>query len=121
MPFIRTNPVTRREEPVHAYEIPNYHPNDTLAEIIVDAWRSERFKERLKTHTKQVFEERRLYFPRTPKVVEWDVFRNPENTYDIENPSEQIFVLPPKPETLPQEGNLLDSARAAMAYTPVGI
>ena len=94
---------------------PNYNPNDTLAEIIVDAWRSQEFKNDLLNNGDRVFRARGLYFL-NPRVVDLATFNRTKYAE-----GEAIFVLPEPPPNLPALGNLLDSARAAMAYTPVGI
>jgi hypothetical protein len=105
----------KRGELVPKSEYPNYNPNDTLAQIIVDAWRDPGYATRLQNNADAELRARGLFFDR-PRVMTHTDFKNnriPNNTV--------VLVLPDAPPNLPALGNLLDSARAAMAYTPVGI
>jgi hypothetical protein len=126
MPFVRgispdeARGMTLDTLPAHAHictrgEIPNYNPNDTLAKIIVEAWRDPEFRTRLLTDAEPELRERGMFFV-NPRVI------TPQD-YDQRGfaEGEAVFVLPDKPRDLPRDADLLDSARAAMAYTPVGI
>ena len=98
-------------------EYPNYNPNNTLAQIIVDAWRDPGgFGAQLLANPDQELRSRGLFLvnPRVMTHAQFKIEVIPEGS--------MVLVLPDAPSPLPPPGvDLLDSARAAMAYTPVGI
>jgi hypothetical protein len=101
-------------------EYPNYNPNDTLAQIIVDAWRDPAFKDQLLNNSDTTLRGRGLFLL-NPRVMTHTEFKN-EVVLEKDMEERAILVLPDPPLPLPPAGtDLLDSARAAMAYTPVGI
>ena len=109
--------------PVPKAEYPNYNPNDTLAQIIVEAWRDPApggFREQLLNNPDPVLRDKGLFL-RNPRVMTHAQFKD-EVLLESEMEERVILVLPDPPLPLPPAGtDLLDSARAAMAYTPVGI
>lgn len=101
---------------VPAAEYPNYNPNDTLAQIIVEAWRDPGgFGARLLANPDPELRAKGLFFV-NPRVMTHAQFK-----YEVIPEGSMVLVLPDAPPNLPPGANLLDSARAAMAYTPVGI
>ena len=98
-----------------------YHPNDKLAEIIVQAWLDDSFKQRLLSSPADVFKNAGLYIE-NPVVVTEDDFS--KNIYVKDQ--QVLFVLPNQPTQShfiksDIQGNLLETARLKMAYTACGI
>ena len=100
-----------------------YAPNDSLAQMIVDAWVNPDFKKLLLQpgNAKALFAERGFFWngtSRTPVVISEDDYAN---GYSMKGNNEIVFVLPNHDGTCPPGQNLLDTARLLMAATPHGI
>ncbi|SRR6266851_7721176 len=98
-----------------------YHPNDRLAEMIAQAWKSSKYRDRLLHDTAQVFKEAGLYVDK-PVVVTETEYR----TRNFTEGQQTLFVLPDQPseehfDISAIQGNLIDTARLKMAYTCRGI
>jgi len=100
----------------------SYHPNDSLAQMIVDAWVDAGFKTLLTTHgnAKALLAARGFYLNnnKTPVVI---TERQYNEGYPMHHPNELVFVLPDHDGKCPPGQTLLDSARLLMACTPNGI
>ena len=102
----------------------SYYPNDSLAQMIVDAWVDPDFKNLLLTpgNAKTLFATRGFYWNgtvKTPVVISEDQY---DHGYVANDPDHEIvFVLPNHNGTCPPGQNLLDTARLLMAATPNGI
>jgi hypothetical protein len=101
----------------------SYYPNDSLAQMIVDAWTDEGFKKILLNHdnAKALFATRGFHWNGTTKkpVVISETEYN--DGYTMHDANELVFVLPNHNGTCPPGQNLLDTARLLMASTPNGI
>ena len=100
-----------------------YAPNDSLAQMIVDAWVNPDFKKLLLHHgnAKALFAERGFFWngtSRTPVVISEDDYAN---GYSMKGNNEIVFVLPNHDGKCPPGQNLLETARLLMAATPHGI
>jgi hypothetical protein len=101
----------------------SYAPNDALAQMIVDAWVNERFKELLlqRENAKALFADRGFYWNGTAKnpvvISEGDYNKGHTKEFD----DDIVFVLPDHDGTCPPGQNLLDTARLLMGATPNGI
>jgi hypothetical protein len=98
-------------------------PNDSLAQMIVDAWVSKDFRDLLLHHgnAKAVFETRGFYWNGTtkrPVVITEEAYKA---GYTRQHDDEVVFVLPNHDGTCPPGQNLLDTAKLLMALTPNGI
>jgi len=102
----------------------SYAPNDSLAQLIIDAWVDPNFKNLLLApgNAKTLFATRGFYWNgtvKTPIVISQDDY---DNGYVVADPDHTIvFVLPDHDGTCPPGENLLDTARLLMAATPNGI
>jgi hypothetical protein len=101
----------------------SYYPNDSLAQMIVDAWVDEGFKKILLDpyNAKALFATRGFYWngtKKTPVVISEDDYNG---GYVMRDPNELVFVLPDHDGTCPPGQNLLNTARLLMAATPNGI
>jgi hypothetical protein len=101
----------------------SYYPNDSLAQMIVDAWVDKDFKKMLLHHgnAKALFATRGFYWNNTakkPVVISEDDYNK---GYKRQHDDEVVFVLPNHDGTCPPGQTLLDSARLLMAVTPNGI
>jgi hypothetical protein len=102
----------------------SYYPNDSLAQMIVDAWVDPDFKNLLLTpgNAKALFATRGFFWNgtvKTPVVISEDQY---DHGYVVNDPDHEIiFVLPNHNGTCPPGQNLLDTARLLMAATPNGI
>jgi hypothetical protein len=121
-----------RGMPVRAPDF-SYHPNDSLAQMIVDAWVDKDFRDQLlereKPGKKIVTAEaarlakaslmgRGLYLKRAVVITEDEY----NSGYKMQEPDEVVFVLPNQDLVEPRPGqSLLDTARLLMASTPNGI
>jgi hypothetical protein len=100
-----------------------YAPNDSLAQMIVDAWVDKDFRDLLldPANAKAIFATRGFYWNGTTKrpVV---ITENSYNAgYAHNHANEIVFVLPNHNGTCPPGQNLLDTAKLLMAATPNGI
>jgi len=100
-----------------------YAPNESLAQMIVDAWVNPDFKKLLLQHgnAKALFAERGFFWngtTRTPVVISEDDYNN---GYAMHTHDEIVFVLPNHDGKCPPGRNLLETARLLMAATPHGI
>jgi hypothetical protein len=98
------------------------YTSDSLAQMIVDAWVDEEFRNRLlkKENAKSLLAARGFYLE-NPVVITEEQFNN---HYRQENDNEIVFVLPDASRVqplVPQGQSLLDTARLLMAITPNGI
>jgi hypothetical protein len=101
----------------------SYSPNDSLAQMIVDAWVNADFKSLLlnPANAKAVFATRGFYWNGTtkkPVVISEDDYNK---GYTRKHHNEIVFVLPNHDGTCPAGQNLLDTAKLLMAATPNGI
>ena len=102
----------------------SYYPNDSLAQLIVDAWTDPHLATLLTTpgNAKTLFATRGFYWNgtvKTPVVISEDQY---DQGYVVNDPDHEIvFVLPKHDGTCPPGQNLLDTARLLMAATPNGI
>jgi len=110
-----------------------YTPNDALAQMIVDAWCDENFRnlllmgedetkgEERRKAAKALFASRGFYWNGTSKIP----IVISENEYNagwvLTHQDELCFVLPNHDGTCPPGQNLLETARLLMAATPNGI
>jgi hypothetical protein len=100
-----------------------YAPNDSLAQMIVDAWVDPEFKKVLlnRANAKALFATRGFYWNGTTKnpVVITEADYNAG--YAMQHHDEIVFVLPNHNGTCPPGQTLLNTARLLMAATPHGI
>ncbi|MGV3635804.1 MAG: hypothetical protein ACO1NY_15760 [Pseudorhodoplanes sp.] len=99
------------------------YQNDALAEMIVEAWSNERFKNGLltdKAFAKTQLAERGIYL-QNPVIIDEETYWRNKHTKAKDD--EVVFVLPDKDRTgTPREGHsLLETARLLMACVPNGI
>jgi hypothetical protein len=126
-----------RQKPVDAppVRVPDfsYHPNDSLAQMIVDAWVDQDFRNQLleregpdnkivtagaASSAKASLRGRGLYLERAVVITEQEYNRG----YQMQAPNEVVFVLPNRELIAPRPGQtLLETARLLMASTPHGI
>jgi hypothetical protein len=105
-------------------------PNDSLAQLIVDAWVDEHFRNMLlKRHDGKVTREnvesaklalaaRGIYLNRAVVISEAEH----DHDYTTEHADEVTLVLPDQDRVSPRPGqSLLDTARLLMSCTPNGI
>jgi hypothetical protein len=109
-----------------------YSPNDSLAQMIVDAWVDPDFHDTLLareaddiTVTPTAAREARLALAaRGIHLQRAVVIRESEhdNDYTMQQPNEVVFVLPDLGRVIPRPGqSLLETAKLLMACTPNGI
>jgi hypothetical protein len=101
----------------------SYAPNDSLAQMIVDAWTDPNFEKLLLQpgNATALFATRGFYWrntTKTPVVISEEQYNK---GYHRTNANEVIFVLPRHAGTCPPGQTLLDTARLLMAVTPNGI
>ena len=101
----------------------SYYPNDSLAQMIVDAWVDDGFKKLLLQYgnAKALFATRGFFWngtKKTPVVISEDDY---DKDYIMRSPDELVFVLPNHDGKCPPGQTLLDTARLLMAATPNGI
>jgi hypothetical protein len=102
----------------------SYCPNDSLAQLIVDAWTDPSFATLLTTpgNAKTLFATRGFYWNGTVKTPVVITEQQYDQGYVVSDPDHDIvFVLPQHDGTCPPSQNLLDTARLLMAATPNGI
>jgi hypothetical protein len=109
----------------------SYAPNDSLAQMIVDAWVDDDFRNRLtarnpdgsatveaRTSARVSLAARGIYL-KSAVVITEDEY---DNHYSIDDADEVCFVLPNTSRITPRAGqSLLETARLLMATTPNGI
>jgi hypothetical protein len=103
------------------------YQNDSLAQMIVEAWTDQNFQTWLLTrqangtspNAKKELEGRGIYLKNPVVVTEADY----ENGHFMQAPDGVVFVLPNQPRigTPPPHQSLLETARLLMACTPNGI
>jgi hypothetical protein len=98
------------------------YTSDSLAQMIVDAWVDEDFKEQLlkKENAKSLLAERGFYLE-NPVVITEEQYNN---HYRQDDDNEIVFVLPDAERVsrqISQGQSLLETARLLMAITPNGI
>lgn len=101
----------------------SYYPNDSLAQMIIDAWTDKGFEKLLldRGNAKALFATRGFFWNgtmKTPVVISEAEY---DGGYTMHNPDELVFVLPKHDGTCPPGQTLLDTARLLMAATPNGI
>jgi|tagenome__1003787_1003787.scaffolds.fasta_scaffold20968955_2 hypothetical protein len=107
----------------------SYAPNDSLAQMIVDAWVDDNFRNLLlnggskdrKNNAKALFASRGFFWRKTrmtPIVISETEYNQ---GWVLSDEKELCFVLPDHEGTCPPGQNLLDTARLLMAATPNGI
>jgi hypothetical protein len=98
------------------------YQNDSLAQMIVDAWTSDEFRERLlkKENAKSLLAERGIFL-QNPVIIDEATYWNDAHTKDRDD--EVVFVLPDRARVgTPRPGySLLETARLLMACVPNGI
>ena len=96
----------------------SYPPSEALAQMIVQAWTDEKFRERLldRKNAKEILAERGFFLQNPVVITDEDYYKD----YVMENKNEVVFVLPQKPGD-PKGKSLLDTAKLLMAITPNGI
>jgi hypothetical protein len=98
-------------------------PNDSLAQMVVDAWVDKDFRKLLldPANARALFAQRGFYWngtTRTPVVI---TEKDYENGYSHNHHNELVFVLPDHDGTCQPGKSLLDTAKLLMASTPNGI
>jgi hypothetical protein len=98
-------------------------PNDAVAQMIIDAWCDDGFKQVLLNpdNAKALFAARGLFWngtTLTPVVISEDDYNN---GYTKKDKNHLVFVLPNHNGQCPPGQTLLDTARLLMACTPNGI
>jgi hypothetical protein len=108
-----------------------YRPSDLLAQMIVDAWVDDTFRDQLternadgtatelaKVSARSSLAARGLYLQSAVVITE-DEF---DNHHSLNDDDEVVFVLPNLSRVVPRPGqSLLETARLLMAATPNGI
>ncbi len=101
----------------------SYYPNDSLAQLIVDAWVDPEFEKLVlnPASIKALLADRGVYLKKPVVITEAEY----NNGYTMKSPDELVFVLPDKTRAgaVPagKGGSLLETARLLMACTPHGI
>jgi hypothetical protein len=112
----------------------SYAPNDSLAQMIVDAWVDSDFRDQLtgpsarnadgsatdnaRNSARASLAARGIYL-KSAVVITEDEY---DNGYTLDDADEVAFVLPNQTRVTPRSGqSLLDTARLLMAATPNGI
>ena len=118
----KQDPTNANEPPVQVADF-SYIPNDSLAEMIVDAWVDKHFRDLLlnPANAKAVFATRGFYWNGTtkkPVVITEEAY---QTGYWQQEDDEVVFVLPEHDGTCPPGHNLLDTAKLLMGLTPNGI
>jgi hypothetical protein len=112
----------------------SYHPNDSLAQMIVDAWVDDDFRHHLlqrdaaghPTHdavrlARTSLAQAGLFLERAVVISE-DEYNNGYQIQPADIKSEVVFVLPNQQRVKPRTNqSLLETARLLMAATPNGI
>ena len=98
-------------------------PNDSLAQMVVDAWVDKDFKKLLldPEYAKALFAQRGFYWNGTSRMPVVITEKDYENGYSHNHNNELVFVLPDHDGTCPAGKSLLDTAKLLMASTPNGI
>ena len=111
----------------------SYAPNDSLAQMVVDAWCDKNFKDLLlmgedatkaearQNAAKALFASRGFFWNGTSKMPIVISENEYNNGWVLSHQDELCFVLPNHNGTCPPGQNLLDTARLLMAATPNGI
>ena len=107
-----------RKIPVRTPDL-SYAPNDSLAQMIVDAWVDADYRQLLLTrgHARPLFAARGFYLQNPIVITEAEYY----DDYTQQDPDEVVFVLPLGPGNCPPGANLLETARLMLATTPNGI
>lgn len=110
----------------------SFGPNDSLAQLIVDAWVEDDFRNSLlereadnttvtaaaANRAKVALAARGIYLNRAVIITE----EEHDSHYTMQNPDEVVFVLPNRSRVTPRPGqSLLETARLLMSCTPNGI
>jgi hypothetical protein len=111
----------------------SFAPNDSLAQMIVDAWVDDDFRKQLmqrksdgsgnatdlaKESARTTLAARGIYLKSTVVITEDEY----DNGYTLDDADEVAFVLPKPTRVTPRPGqSLLETARLLMAATPNGI
>ena len=98
-------------------------PNDSLAQMVVDAWVDKDFKKLLldPANAKALFAQRGFYWNGTSRMPVVIAQKDYESGYSHNHQNELVFVLPDHDGTCPAGKSLLDTAKLLMASTPNGI
>lgn len=97
------------------------YQNDSLAQMIVDAWVSDDFKEKLlkKENAKTLLAERGIFL-QNPVIIDEASYWTDKHTKDADD--EVVFVLPDRKRVdMRKPQSLLETARLLMACVPNGI
>lgn len=97
------------------------YQNDSLAQMIVDAWVSDEFKERLlkKENAKALLAERGIFL-QNPTIIDEATYWTDKHTKSADD--EVVFVLPDRKRVdMRKPQSLLETARFLMACVPNGI
>jgi hypothetical protein len=99
----------------------SYHPNDSLAQMIVDAWVDKSFRTLLldKKNAKALLATRGIYLENPVVITEQAYYKH----HVLQSKNEVVFVLPDETRAAaaPTGQNLLETAKLLMACTPNGI
>ncbi len=112
----------------------SFNPNDSLAQMIVDAWVDQAYQDSLMERdangkvtdaaalvARVSLAERGIYLNRAVVISEYE-FNNDYTVPPAYADEEVVFVLPDPSRVTPRSGqSLLDTARLLMATTPNGI
>ena len=103
------------------------YQNDSIAQMIVEAWTDPHFQTWLLTrqangtapNAKASLEQRGIYLTNPVVITEAEYYHG----YHLQDPDGVVFVLPNEPRTgkPPAHGSLLETAKLLMACTPNGI
>jgi hypothetical protein len=97
------------------------YQNDSLAQMIVDAWVSDDFRGELlnKANAKSLLAARGIFLS-NPVIIDEDEYRKNKHTKSSED--EVVFVLPDRDRVdMRKPQSLLETARLLMACVPNGI
>jgi hypothetical protein len=122
--------VAGKAQPVSVPDF-SYHPNDSLAQMIVDMWVDQDYRDALLDRDSNgrvtdeaarlariSLAERGIYLERAVVIKEDEYW----NDYTTQDDKEVVFVLPRPGRVTPRPGqSLLETARLLMATTPNGI
>jgi hypothetical protein len=94
--------------------------NDTLAQMIVDAWVDSKFRDVLLSNRQSVKSllAARGFYLQNPVLIKEEAYYQ---DYEMQEDTEVVFVLPQQPGDCPPGQSLLETARLLMAITPNGI
>lgn len=99
----------------------SYHPNDTLANAILKAWRDQPYRDALIGDPIKTLAAEKPPFIFAPGVIVKVLTEDEYNAGYVRSPNQFIFVLPNPPTPPPPAGIDLAQAKLAMSVTPFGM